>query len=631
MSDIGIHKFRLEDTILRDDSPTLEYKVTGALTKNVHNGQMKMLLADDMGITKGLQHICSHHETTIANIKKKVTKVAVLVVGAATGEHFVGLSNTFSFLDFFLYDPAPYGWSPALLSKWRQGNTNVKIYEWFRLEHAESWSQQTKYKHVIFLCDLRTGDGLVDAKIKEDMELQKQLTVQVGATYSVLKFRPPYHRPHLLSTYAYKYLDGTSYLQAYGPRNSSETRLHVTNVHSTKTYDTKLYEYQLFYHNQVTRNGSINLFQIDGDTKFLMYDDAYALFVKKYMLIELKLRVTDASVRAYENIVTDSEPERAPQPEPEAESESEAEPEQHSLCILLSIWNPDMITELQSYTNIRNTMVDLDLTCNNWLNGAGVHDAHVNGICTLIATAVLEFSAFLATQKYKSTDRARVERKVQVINLFVLTLQSCIRASSKKLACKYARDFQIFYMSFAFAVWTDLDRTTDLHDTMSKLYRSCNILYVYIRYRVFLARLVDDYLVDDTSINTYRVSTGKLPEIEEYATIRSQYDNQMKLVDNTYTPHKPQQRRTGNGNGYAAREPSPERNKKIRPKAPNAYVPPSRQSGYVPKNTSIDTTKTTDTTDRKHTAYVPPHLRRDNTQTRGPQDKSTRRTPTHSV
>ena len=76
MSDVKIHNFQLADTILRDDSPHSKYKETGTLTKNIHDGQMKMLLPDDMVITNGLLYICSQsqYKTNMTNIKHRGTK-----------------------------------------------------------------------------------------------------------------------------------------------------------------------------------------------------------------------------------------------------------------------------------------------------------------------------------------------------------------------------------------------------------------------------------------------------------------------------------------------------------------------------------------------------------------------------
>jgi hypothetical protein len=54
--------------------------------------------------------------------------------------------------------------------------------EKFQLNTAEEWAVQTKYKHVIFLCDLRTGHGRIDDKIRADIKLQQQLTVLINAS-----------------------------------------------------------------------------------------------------------------------------------------------------------------------------------------------------------------------------------------------------------------------------------------------------------------------------------------------------------------------------------------------------------------------------------------------------------------
>ena len=84
----------------------------------------------------------------------------------------------------------------------RQDKTNVKIHtKKFKPETDKEWVKNCQYKHTIFLCDLRTGDGYVDTEIIRDMQLQKELTVKVNTAYSVVKFRPPYYRPHLFSTW----------------------------------------------------------------------------------------------------------------------------------------------------------------------------------------------------------------------------------------------------------------------------------------------------------------------------------------------------------------------------------------------------------------------------------------------
>jgi hypothetical protein len=65
------------------------------------------------------------------------------------------------------------------------------------------------------------------------------------ADYSVLKFHPPYYDDG--DNADYEYFDGNIYFEAYAPRNSTETRLHVTDTKSKKRYDTEKYQDQMFW------------------------------------------------------------------------------------------------------------------------------------------------------------------------------------------------------------------------------------------------------------------------------------------------------------------------------------------------------------------------------------------------
>jgi hypothetical protein len=282
-------EFDMRDMTLRDDSPhPVEYVETGAHTANTHAGQMKLMLADEMSIMQGLLHISSKSNTKMAALGREDgrAKVAVVVAGAAPGNHFWDLSRTFGFVDFHLYDPAPRGWYPRLTDRHRP--QNVRLYkQYFTDLTAQEWTGEKRdekgYKHVIFLSDLRSGNGKVAAEVAGDMELQKKLTETIDACYSVLKFRPPFHVDTGTDAPTLQYFDGTIYLQGYPPRNSTETRLHVTDTKSIKSYDIKVYQNQLFYHNQVTRNKTKVLFG-PGD---LRYDDAHSRFVKKFILYYL--------------------------------------------------------------------------------------------------------------------------------------------------------------------------------------------------------------------------------------------------------------------------------------------------------------------------------------------------------
>ena len=274
--------FEMSDMILQDDSPgPLDYVETDGHTQNTHDGQMKLLLADEMSIMLGLKHI----NKTPQDLRRYngKAKVAVVVAGAAPGNHFADLIHTFPFVDFHLYDPAPNGWYNPL--KDRRRNWNVTLHtQYFTVQTDEEWKDKKGYKHVIFLCDLRVSDAEfpTPGQVANDMDLQKELTETMQACYSVLKFRPRYYddtNPQAENYRTLEYFDGTVYLQGYPPKTSTETRLHVTNTESKREYDTLRYEKQLFYHNQVTRNKEKRLFGPNN----LSYDNAHARFVKEFL------------------------------------------------------------------------------------------------------------------------------------------------------------------------------------------------------------------------------------------------------------------------------------------------------------------------------------------------------------
>ena len=285
-----VHKdFDMNDMRLQDKSPhPLKYVKTNRLAQNTHDGQMKLLLADEMSIMLGLLHICSKSETKLQDLRRYegAATVAVVVAGAAPGNHFFDLSNTFASVDFHLYDPAPRGWDPPLEAKSRRSNQNVSLYtQPFTLQTAGQWTDKKGYEHVIFLSDFRSGAGPFPSSdsIAVDMETQRQMVTIMNPCYSVLKFRPRYYNetdPKKGDYRTLEYFDGTVYLQGYPPVTSTETRLHVTDPRSTKTYDTQVYQDQLFYHNQVSRNKDKVLYGSDK----LSYDNAHCRFVEKFLL-----------------------------------------------------------------------------------------------------------------------------------------------------------------------------------------------------------------------------------------------------------------------------------------------------------------------------------------------------------
>lgn len=285
MSRPQLKEFTTSDTVLvHGQHPTLEYKHMGAKTANVHLGQMKLCVADEMAIALGLVHICSKAGYAgLDTIKRRDARVAVVVAGGAPGDHFCALSETFPFVDFHLYDER--AWNHDLVTGARHSDATQPItlhHELFLLPTAKQWTIQSTYDHVIFLSDLRTQGvqrGDADAIVDKDMQLQWQLTIALKADYSVLKFRLPYKS----KTREYKYLDGILQFEAFPPRNSTESRLHVTDTTSSKIYYPILYANEMFYHNQITRNRLNCLFTTTGCATPMLYDNAFCMFTQKFV------------------------------------------------------------------------------------------------------------------------------------------------------------------------------------------------------------------------------------------------------------------------------------------------------------------------------------------------------------
>jgi hypothetical protein len=298
----SIQQFTQKDlTLDHVNSHSMQYTAKGSTTQNIRDAQMKLSLADELGLVQGLLHICSY-DTELQSIKDRSVKVAVIVAGAAPGEHLVDLAHRFDFLDFYLYDQRAIGktWNERLVAASRAPNNNrsdatsrITLHTKFLLQDtaAALKVELTQiYQHVIFLCDLRTGDAHSDTQVTEDMKLQRQLTLILNPCYSVLKFRLPYNSDKS----EYEYLDGQIYFESFPPRNSTETRLHVTDTTSSTKYNPNLYENQLYYHNQVTRNVKQMLFTVEGKRDALSYDDAHRTFVRALLTNLLKTNVPNS-------------------------------------------------------------------------------------------------------------------------------------------------------------------------------------------------------------------------------------------------------------------------------------------------------------------------------------------------
>ncbi len=223
---------------LTEDIKRLKYQSRTAQeiedTAVLHWGQRKLLLSE----IEFLNTYGSGNQT-------------VLYVGAAPGLHIPYLAALFPSYQFILYDPVDFGISPSAC---------ITLYqEYFTPETAKAYAEQYQSKDLLFISDIRTGDGydkttesraeydVFDKQVLDDLDLQKTCHHILKPAKSLLKFRLPYEEKAPL-----EYLDGEAYFQAWAPPASTETRL-VPHGFQTKTYDPTEYEEQMYYFNQVMR------------------------------------------------------------------------------------------------------------------------------------------------------------------------------------------------------------------------------------------------------------------------------------------------------------------------------------------------------------------------------------------
>lgn len=202
---------------------------------NIHKGQRKLFLCELFYLTK-------IHELGL--VKPDTT---VVYVGAGPGHHLVDLISLFPSFTYHLYDTR----FDDALTKMK----NVKLHlQFFTIDDCEKYVG----KNIIFISDIRhpsMGDfnepsAAQNPIIVRDQTMQAEWVRKIKPYATLLKFRLPW----LDADQPYKYLDGQIYIQPYAPRNSTETRLLITDPDSEKSYSCKDYEDRMFFVNRVLRH-----------------------------------------------------------------------------------------------------------------------------------------------------------------------------------------------------------------------------------------------------------------------------------------------------------------------------------------------------------------------------------------
>lgn len=224
-------------------SPRLEWSDRDASPVDVlHWGQRKLLMAELLFLMDVM--LVEEPSTTTATTTTATTTTllwTLVYAGAAPGTHLGFLMSLFPQVErWVLYDGRPTQFEAP------QGASTIveRHEEEMTLEIACDLGK--KYPHVVFLSDVRVGDGKDAKQVATDMQAQAAWYCAMNARYGLLKFRLPWTEG---ST---EYLQGRLMLPLWGPHNTTECRLMVTGQQKT-TYDHRTHWEQMCHHNRIVR------------------------------------------------------------------------------------------------------------------------------------------------------------------------------------------------------------------------------------------------------------------------------------------------------------------------------------------------------------------------------------------
>lgn len=200
--------------------------------KSFHIGQRKLLIDEILFLT----------------IYSKAQDYIIYVVydSISAISHITILSKLFPDLNFHVWD------SNADLKGTKHESDRIKTFKReFKNEDALTYRKEYKEKgfRLIFICDIGTEESNLDKNnIKQSIWLDL-----MKPSMAMLKFKPPF--PEQNKTY--EYCDGTIWVQAYGPRFSTETRLIVPEFKDAspkKIYNLVDHENKMYFFNLIIRN-----------------------------------------------------------------------------------------------------------------------------------------------------------------------------------------------------------------------------------------------------------------------------------------------------------------------------------------------------------------------------------------
>jgi hypothetical protein len=268
----------IHDLFVSEKSNTLQYVRRDVeqkeVTKAVHWGQRKLFLSELAWL--------------LVEGVAELPRARVVYAGAAPGSHIPFLSDLFPYVEFVLYDPAPFR---------HDSRDNIKDFQEYFTDEIAAKYIDTAELPTFLASDIRNSEYSLDLDTKAinsmvdiDMKMQDGWARIMRPKSCFFKFRLPYIDPGQTGGLA-EYIKGTIMFQLFPPQTSTETRLILHKPENGKEYETlkydeKWYESIMFYHNMLERHKPYKTLVNDGSLTD-DYDSAgeellWSLYLKTY-------------------------------------------------------------------------------------------------------------------------------------------------------------------------------------------------------------------------------------------------------------------------------------------------------------------------------------------------------------
>ena len=238
---------RVDQTI----HPKADYDESASFTLNKHLGQLK-LFSNELEFL--LSFVCDDNMTK----KKKV----ILYIGSGPGNHLNYLTKMFPTIEWHLFDDH----FDSRLESLKNVMVQVRYFSDDDMGDYKKIYADDPEVDLYLISDIRTltfnskkRSAEEEAKVLEDLTLQRKWIEYIKPKYSMIKFRVPFPYPDvikLLGKDYIEYFDGILYKQPWSGSSSIETRIVIDNTMREKRYNLATYEKQLFYHNKFIRQSN---------------------------------------------------------------------------------------------------------------------------------------------------------------------------------------------------------------------------------------------------------------------------------------------------------------------------------------------------------------------------------------